>query len=608
MTRAAALAAGEDLAGVYLAALEAAGMYVGAPVVSVTRSFFDRIGPDAWAAMSVEEQCCLPAKFRRTVGWLIVSGRVRATPEYLVRVPAYLGGISRWVHPDGFDSFASVAVDLGYARQSVIMQWSALAKAAGIHGLSPDAVSADQLLDARDRLLAALVALPSNTDSREVTLSRDFFRASATVFHAGWTEQPLARRAANRRAERQAQWGAMPEGLTRTLQAYIEQVRVSLRPSTVESIERALREFITFLSATAPEVNCVADLRRRHIEGFKLHLARRPSTKGGTLSRVTIAQHLGALRTCFERLTEWAGDDIPQSLLVFAGDFPIRDEPLPRFIDDAAAAKLLAAARAHPDLFTRLSVEFLARTGMRRGEFMALTVDAVVQIGSSFWLRVPLGKLHNDRYIPLHPQLKALLDEWLAQRPVSLRSDYLFIRNGRRIGEATLERALTEVSEAAGIGRVTAHQLRHTLATQAINRGMSLEAIAALLGHRSMRMTMVYARIADRTVAEEYFSVSEKVESLYNAPRQLPAEAEGSEMAKLRKEMHQRMLGNGYCARPVELDCHFESICESCTFFVTTIEFKPTLQRQRDDAARKGQLGRQKIFESLLERVTTEAS
>jgi hypothetical protein len=51
------------------------------------------------------------------------------------------------------------------------------------------------------------------------------------------------------------------------------------------------------------------------------------------------------------------------------------------------------------------------------------------------------------------------------------------------------------------------------------------------------------------------------------------------------------MLGNGCCARPVELDCHFESICESCTFFVTTVEFKPTLQRQRDDAAAKGQLG-----------------
>jgi integrase len=32
---------------------------------------------------------------------------------------------------------------------------------------------------------------------------------------------------------------------------------------------------------------------------------------------------------------------------------------------------------------------------------------------------------------------------------------------------------------------------------------MSLEAIAQMLGHRSMRMTLVYARIADRTVADE---------------------------------------------------------------------------------------------------------
>ena len=68
------------------------------------------------------------------------------------------------------------------------------------------------------------------------------------------------------------------------------------------------------------------------------------------------------------------------------------------------------------------------------------------------------------------------------------------------------------------------HQLRHTLATQAINRGMSLEALAALLGHRSLRMTLVYARIADRTVANEYFKVSEQVEALYNQPKQLPSQ------------------------------------------------------------------------------------
>ena len=161
---------------------------------------------------------------------------------------------------------------------------------------------------------------------------------------------------------------------------------------------------------------------------------------------------------------------------------------------------------------------------------------------------------------------------------------------------------LNRITKAAGIGHVHPHQLRHTVATQAINRGMSLEAIAALLGHRSMDMTMTYARIADRTVADEYFAVSAKVEALYGQAPQLPAEAEGPNMARLRKE-HHRMLGNGMCTRPVELDCAFETICETCTYFATSIEFRPTLRRQHRDAERKHQTGRVELYTKLLDRL-----
>ncbi len=294
---------------------------------------------------------------------------------------------------------------------------------------------------------------------------------------------------------------------------------------------------------------------------------------------------------------------------MFPGDLPIVDKPLPRFLDDAAAAKLLRATRSDADPLSRLIVELLARTGIRRGELLALTVDAVVQIGSAYWLRIPIGKLHNDRYIPLHPQLKELLDDWISHhRPSGLRTNRLLLEHNRPISSHRVTAALRHVANVAGIGNVTAHQLRHTLATQAVNRGMSLDAIAALLGHKTLAMTMIYARIADKTVADEYFAVTEKVEALYGQPNQLASDDEGREMRKLRTEMHRRMLGNGYCARPVEMDCHFESICESCSFFVTTIEFRPTLQRQRDDAARKGQIGRQKIFDGILDRLDTDAS
>jgi integrase/recombinase XerD len=74
---------------------------------------------------------------------------------------------------------------------------------------------------------------------------------------------------------------------------------------------------------------------------------------------------------------------------------------------------------------------------------------------------------------------------------------------------------------------------------------MSRDAIAALLGHKTLAMAMIYARIADKTVADGYFAVTKKVEALYGQPNQLTSDDEGREMRKLRTEMHRRMLGNG---------------------------------------------------------------
>jgi hypothetical protein len=120
-------------------------------------------------------------------------------------------------------------------------------------------------------------------------------------------------------------------------------------------------------------------------------------------------------------------------------------------------------------------------------------------------------------------------------------------------------------------------------------------------------MTLRYAKIASRTVADEYFAVTEKVEALYGQAPVLPGDAIGPKMARLRRE-HHRMLGNGYCTRPAELDCAFESICETCTYFQTTIAFRPTLQAQHDDAIARCQHHRGQLFASPLARIDQDAS
>ena len=127
---------------------------------------------------------------------------------------------------------------------------------------------------------------------------------------------------------------------------------------------------------------------------------------------------------------------------------------------------------------------------------------------------------------------------------------------------------------------------------------MSIEAIAALLGHRSLDMTMRYARISNRVVADEYAAVSAKVEALYRV-----ADTEGPNMRRVRTEVNQRLLGNGWCQRPAELDCSFESICENCTHFATGPKFRPVLLRQRDHATRNNQPGRAELFGKILENI-----
>jgi hypothetical protein len=71
-------------------------------------------------------------------------------------------------------------------------------------------------------------------------------------------------------------------------------------------------------------------------------------------------------------------------------------------------------------------------------------------------------------------------------------------------------------------------------------------------------------------------------------------------MTRLRREAHARMLGNGLCTRPVELECRMESACETCAYFRTGNEFRPVLLRQRDHARDHNQTDRAALFDSLL--------
>jgi integrase len=576
--------------------------------------------PQEWLDLGIGHEYRCAKKEQSFLHYLFLR-RLLPMPAVYMITPRYrfFQMAIRLMEKETYQQYRESAVRLGYSESNGLEQFRVLLCLMIWRQKPMDALTLDDLETFIQALRTAFSGL-ANKRTRKIQnglpgrWNHQLANVRNVLYHMGIFPQ-LSR--STRRVSFEKQWEKVPPPIASTVQRYLQQLALSFRPESAYQEKTRLFHFFSWLAGNMPEVTRITSIQRCHIEAFKEYLCWVPlqhksnRLPGDVLSSNTRRNILSALLNFFIRITEWQWPEAPKRTLMFILDLPTLDQPLPRFLDEITAAKFLQSARSHPDLFTQLCGVTLLLTGMRESEFRGLKADCMVQIGENYWLRVPLGKTHRDRYVPLRPDVKQLLDCWIQQHPPLKLYDFLFTEHGIRFSRSRVEKAVDRVAKAAGIQEhVNPHRLRHTLATMAINRGMPLESIAALLGHRSLSMTMVYARIGNRTVQQEYSQVSQHLEELctrVDLPGNqeslpTPALTEGAQMQKLRKDTW-RLLGNGYCTRPENVPCEYETICESCPCFSTTIDFLPILQKQKQDAKDKGQIQRLEIFKRLIQSV-----
>jgi hypothetical protein len=101
-------------------------------------------------------------------------------------------------------------------------------------------------------------------------------------------------------------------------------------------------------------------------------------------------------------------------------------------------------------------------------------------------------------------------------------ADHLFLYGNAPVCKDLIRSRLKVAGERVGV-KVYPHRLRHTTATQLLNAGCRVTTIQKLLDHQPLNSTMVYARVHDRTVAEDYYAAMEVVEQRLEA---IPPETE----------------------------------------------------------------------------------
>ncbi len=296
------------------------------------------------------------------------------------------------------------------------------------------------------------------------------------------------------------------------------------RPQTVRHARDALRRLLVWLAQAHPELTSLAELTRGHAEEFLRWLGVQRNTQTGAPLGVGTRRTVITLLAGFIADTaSWQWDDVPGRILFTRADMAKMAKTLPRFLPAHDLDTLMAAVDGLPDPHQRAALIVARWSGARRDEIRRLAVDCLDTYPDGHpRLRIPVGKGHAERSIPLHPQaadvLRPLID--LAHRQgAAPRFDpsagrvvqHVFLRRGKLLSNGFLfDLALKAACTAAGLldplGRptVSAHRFRHTIGTALAEGGARLQTIMAVLGHRTPAMSLLYASLSDPVVKQEY--------------------------------------------------------------------------------------------------------
>jgi site-specific recombinase XerD len=321
--------------------------------------------------------------------------------------------------------------------------------------------------------------------------------------------------------------------MDKILEAQIQALTTTRRPKTVKCYRYCAHNFLAFLHTAFPRLHQLSHLRRDpHLLAWFRFLCQQYPSPGNRTRHL----HLLTVRRLLRDLANQGHPVTPD--LIGREDFPPSDHYLPKPLflrEDQQLQQQLRLA----DTLEVNALRLMRATGIRISECIDLPLDCLQQISEQqVALRVPLGKLHSERFVPVDDETQRVV-----ARMIELGALPLPVGRGRRAvapgPEATdfllprywqpgtwyrvLHNTLRDMARAAGCtGRVHPHRLRHSFATEMVRLGVSLPALMQMMGHRDIRMTLRYVEVVQLDLQREFHRARQKTASLYSIP-QLPA-------------------------------------------------------------------------------------
>jgi integrase len=293
-------------------------------------------------------------------------------------------------------------------------------------------------------------------------------------FDAAWDKAAALQALATRVAQRDQPAPVEPAGLTFG-QAVAKYLEIKSRKRSLRDDRQHLAHLTAAFGADTP-LEAVTAAR---ISDYRAARMAAPSTRTGRpLTAAAINRPLAALRHLLRlAVDEWG-------VLDKAPTIRLEKEPegRVRWLEPAEQARLLAACAASKNTHLAAIVTVALETGMRSSEVLGLTWEDSIDMARGV-IRLERTKSGRRREVPMRQAVYDLL----AKMPT---------RTGRLWPDESIRTAFENAVEAAKVGELTFHDLRHSFASWFVMRGGSLQALREILGHRDIKLTLRYAHLA----------------------------------------------------------------------------------------------------------------
>ena len=263
---------------------------------------------------------------------------------------------------------------------------------------------------------------------------------------------------------------------------------IDIAPSTVKKYETCKRKVIDFLKERDQNDMSLNKINFQFINELDLFMR----VKQG-LHNNGVAKNMQQLHTVLRAaiMNEWLDKD-PfakyQCKIIEPKRVYLTKEELQKLEEQPLTCDRLNKVR---DVFV-----FSCYTGLAYADVSKLCKDHIHEINGLSWIILDRTKTKNQSTIPIFPRAMEIIKRYEMEKLVHLLPI---------IASQNLNKYIKEVAEIAGIKkRLSFHAARHTFATTVtLNNGVDITSVSAMLGHRMLKTTQIYAKVNVNKIAAD---------------------------------------------------------------------------------------------------------